>query len=191
MGDKGVGKGKSGRVWDMWAAPGSSWHVSGGWLCPFQAGQEMGAAVPAPSPCHRPGPPGRRDFPEGRRPKVTGSWARMVLHKYRGVKALEVSFSSSGGIRQFKFGLKKPGICKIQEDGLWEHPNGGSLGCSSEVVALRGCHGLVLTRYNTRELLHCRSRPPLDLISWTAPVCREDLSPTCATPSPSQDTQHP
>lgn len=27
--------------------------------------------------------------------------------------------------------------------------------------------------YNTRELLHCRSRPPLDLISCTAPVCRE------------------
>lgn len=54
-----------------------------------------------------------------------------------------------------------------------------------------GWHGLVLTRYNTRELLHCRSRPPLDLISWTAPVCREDLSPTCATPSPSQETQHP
>lgn len=81
----------------MWAAPGSSWHVSGGWLCPFQVGQEMGTAVPAPSPCHRPVPPGRRDFPEGRRPKVTGSWVRMVLHKYRGVKALQVGFSSSGG----------------------------------------------------------------------------------------------
>lgn len=118
----------------------------------------------------------------------------MVLHKYRGVKALEVGFSSSGGIRQFKFGLKKPGICKIQEDGLWKRPGGGSVGCFSEGVALRGrwgCHGLVLTRYNTRELLHCRSRPPLDLISWTAPVCRKELSPTCATPLPRQETQHP
>lgn len=33
--------------------------------------------------------------------------------------------------------------------------------------------GHVLTCYNTRELVHCRSRPPLDLISWTAPVCRD------------------
>lgn len=72
----------------------------------------------------------------------------MVLHKYRGVKALEVGFSSSGGIGQFKFGLKKPGI-----------------------------------RYNTRELLHCRSRPPLDLISWTAPVMGSP-SPAAMSPEP-------
>lgn len=72
----------------------------------------------------------------------------MVLHKYRGVKALQEGFSSSGGIRQFKFGLKKPGI-----------------------------------RYNTRELLHCRSRPPLDLISWTAPVMGSP-SPAAMSPEP-------
>lgn len=65
MGDTGVEKGKTGRVWHAWAAPGSSWHVSGGWLCPFQVGQEVRAVVPAPSPCHRPVPLGRRDFPEG------------------------------------------------------------------------------------------------------------------------------
>lgn len=50
MGDTGVGKGKTGRIWDMWAAPGSSWHVSGGWLCPFQVGQELGGCCPCSLP---------------------------------------------------------------------------------------------------------------------------------------------
>lgn len=48
-------KGKLGeglaRVGLRLAAPGM---FSEGWLCPFQVGQEMGAAVPAPSPCHQP-----------------------------------------------------------------------------------------------------------------------------------------
>lgn len=72
----------------------------------------------------------------------------MVLHKYRGVQARGQLLLQRGGIRQFKFGLKKPGI-----------------------------------RYNTRELLHCRSRPPLDLISWTAPVMGSP-SPAAMSPEP-------
>lgn len=31
--------------------------------------------------------------------------------------------------------------------------------------------------YKTRELLHCRSRQPLDRISCTAPVCEESTGP--------------
>lgn len=35
MGDTGVEKGKTGRIWHISAAPGSSWHASGGRLRPY------------------------------------------------------------------------------------------------------------------------------------------------------------
>lgn len=50
----------------------------------------------------------------------------MVLHKYRGVKALEVGFSSSGGgSGSSSLGWKSQEICKIPGDELWERPGGG------------------------------------------------------------------
>lgn len=97
-GDTGVEKGRTGRIWHTGAAPGSSWHVSGGWLCPFQAGQEVGAVVPCSLPMSPASTSGQEGFSRGTTTQSHRELGeRMVLHKYRGVKALEVSSSSSRG----------------------------------------------------------------------------------------------
>lgn len=91
-----MGEGESGRVWHTWAAPGSSWHVSGGWLRPFQAGQGMGRGLLSPLPprvtsqCLQQGGIFQRD------PKSPGAGRGWCCINTAGFK-LEVGFSSSGG----------------------------------------------------------------------------------------------
>lgn len=106
--------GKTGRIWHISAVPGSFGRAAASlWLKSWSCARW---GLLSSTRCPRDGGICRGDtVKRGTRPKATGSRARTALQKCRGVKALEVGFSSGWGIRQFKFGLKKPGICKVQE----------------------------------------------------------------------------
>ena len=172
------------------------------------AGHEVRAAVPAPALPRRPAASGKEGSAgRGHDQQPPGAGRGSLCINYRGVKELEVSFSSSWGTRQFKFGLEKPGICKIREARLQNRTTGGSFGC----VNWRWCPGggqraLGAAQPGTHTLQDPgaapRSLPPtlgphlLDGTSLrgggrapSAPL--RDPSPNCATPSPERKTCHP